>query len=86
VQPRGFYVTRLVTAADSNAAGSQAIQLLQAEPKYQHLAKSYIGSAPDLAVEEVSAASESHAEAINRSGYTFLRMTSLDHAACRLTR
>jgi hypothetical protein len=71
VQPRGFYVTRLVTAADSTAAGSKAIQLLQAEPKYQHLAKSYVGSAPDLAVEEVSAAPESHTETVNRSGYIF---------------
>jgi hypothetical protein len=71
VQPRGFYVTRLVTAIDPTDAGSAAIQLLQAEPKYQRLADAYPGSAPELAVEEVSAAPQSHLETVNRSGYVF---------------
>jgi hypothetical protein len=71
VQARGSYVTRLVTAMDPTDAGSAAIQVLQAEPKYQRLANSYPEGAPELAVEEVSAAPESHAESVNRSGYVF---------------
>jgi hypothetical protein len=71
VRPRGFYVTRVVRATDPIQAGMAAIQLLQAEPKYQHLASSYRGDSPELAVEEVSAAPESEAGSVNRSGYVF---------------
>jgi hypothetical protein len=71
VQLRGFYVTRIVSAADPTDAGSTAIQLLLGEPKYQRLAGAFVGGAPELAVEEVSAAPESHARTVNRSGYIF---------------
>ena len=71
MQPRGFCVTRIVSVVDPTDAGSTAIQLLLGEAKYQRLAGAFVGSAPELAVEEVSAAPESHAKTVNRSGYIF---------------
>jgi hypothetical protein len=70
-QPRGFYVTRIVTASDATDAGIRALQLVQAEPKFRTLVQSYRGRAPDLAVEEVTEAVSSDRQAVNRSGYVF---------------
>ena len=71
LQPRGFYVTRIVTASDVTDAGRRALQLVQTESKYQKLVESYSGQAPDLAIEKVSAAPSSDEQAVNRSGYVF---------------
>jgi hypothetical protein len=70
VQPRGFYVTRVVEATSATEAGAAAIQLLHAEPKFTRMAGSY-GQAPDLEVGEVELAPDSDAWAVNRSGYLF---------------
>jgi hypothetical protein len=71
LQPRGFYVTRIVTASDATDAGRRALQLVQAESKYQNLVESYRGRAPDLAIEEIAEAPSSDQQAVNRSGYVF---------------
>jgi hypothetical protein len=71
LQPRGFYVTRIVTASDATGAGRRALQLVQTESKYERLVESYHGRAPDLAVEEVIEAPSSDQQAVNRSGYVF---------------
>jgi hypothetical protein len=71
VQPRGFYVTRIVTASDAAEAGRRALEPIQAEPKYRTLVESYKGRAPDIAIEEVVQAPSRDQQAVNRSGYVF---------------
>jgi hypothetical protein len=70
VQPRGFYVTRVVEATSAAEAGVAAMRLLHAEQKFTRMASSY-GQAPDLQVDEVEMAPGSDALAVNRSGYLF---------------
>lgn len=70
VQPRGFYGTRVVEAPSAAEAGAAAIQLLQDEPKFTRMAKSY-GQAPDLQVDRCELAPVCDAPAVNRSGYLF---------------
>jgi hypothetical protein len=71
VQPRGFYVNRIVTASDATDAGRRALHLVQTEAKYRTLVEAYGGRAPDMAVEEVAEAPLSDQQAVNRSGYVF---------------
>jgi hypothetical protein len=70
VQPRGFYVTRIVEATGAPEAGAAAIRLLHTEPKFTRMAGNY-GQAPDLQVHEIEPAPGRDPRAVNRSGYLF---------------
>jgi hypothetical protein len=71
LQPRGFYVSRVVNASDATDAGQRAIQLLQSEAKYKKLVQSHGGQAPHLQIEEVGEPPSHDDQALNRSGYVF---------------
>ena len=71
VHPRGFYVTRLVSASDPSEAGSLAIQFLSEERHYQQLAEGLVSGTPKLVIETVSDGSGSDPETVNQTGYVF---------------
>ena len=67
---RGFYVTRVVDAADEAGAGAEAIRLVQGESKFVRMADAY-GAAPELRVYRLELDPAGDPVTANRSGYVF---------------
>ena len=67
---RGFYVTRVVDAADEAGAGAEAIRLVQGESKFVRMADAY-GAAPELQVYHLELDPAGDPVTANRSGYVF---------------